>query len=212
MGKKSRGRKRPERTIKPIAEGTPLPERYKSYSFDGQDLGHGISEVSVEVSVGGVVGAQKAHRNDFQSPALDGLAKARVLHGPESLGEDERRTIANRRKDAGVFLLNLYHQTGQESKSTALYDKVSGQMLSGEVRRQSDFELDAEVEYHRLMKLIRPYDTVISNVVIHNQRPDYVVRNGSRVLCNWTVALQRGLDLLADELFGSPIRRRRPNR
>ncbi|MDF2757214.1 MAG: hypothetical protein K0S94_2809 [Nitrospira sp.] len=155
------------------------------------------------LSSGQIVG--KAHINRMEASALDGLMKAGVLNDPK----DE--AAGRRRHAAGILLREIFDTAEIESSSTGHYDKVTNEMLPGGAPHpKGNNALEHEVEYHRLMKLIFPFHTVVRNVCCHNEKPPLVVRNGLARPCNWDEALRKGLDRIADDKFADS--RKRPRR
>jgi hypothetical protein len=198
---------------RPVDDASPLPERYKSFEYEGRWLGHGIERMNAEISrTGRVVGW--AHINRLEASALDGLLQAGVLDDPK---RDSGRTPGSRamstrqrRHAAGMILRELFEEAEIESSSTGHYDKVTNEMLPGGAPHpKSNNALNSEVEYHRLMRLCFPYHSVVRNVCCHNERPPTVVRDGQRRPCNWDEALRRALDIIADDKFPEAGRPRR---
>ena len=73
---------------------SPLKERYRNYHYDGVWLDHGIKEIDVEISSGGIVSKARAYLNTMEAPALDGLFRARVLDDPRDETVRYRRLMA----------------------------------------------------------------------------------------------------------------------
>lgn len=207
MSKKSRAKrakiKHTKDAPKPANDASPLAERYKSYQYEGQWLGHGIEAIDVDVIAGGQI-TGRAHINRLEASALDGLRKAGVLDDPRDEG------AAWRRHAAGQLLREIFEIAEIRSSSTGHYDKVTNEMLPGGAPHpKSNNALDHEVEYHRLMKLCFPYHTVARNVCCHNERPPTVVRDGQARTCNWDEALRKALDIIADDQFPDTRKPRR---
>lgn len=207
MGKKNRaGKKSKVATVRQAAieHMGPLKERYRNYHYDGVWMDHGIRQVDVEISSGGIVSKTKAYLNTMEAPALDGLYRARVLN-------DKRdETLAERRRLAGLALRRIFHRSQIQAKSTGLYDKPLNAMISSSQHPKSNQAENCEVEFIRLMRACFPYHTVVRNVCCLDERPPEVVRNGLKVPCSWDTALRAGLDILANEIFtkaGFPRRR-----
>jgi hypothetical protein len=211
MGKKHRtGKKSKIASVKPSAKQAaldhmaPLRERYRNYEFDGFWMDHGIREVDVEISAGGIVSKTKAYLNTMEAPALDGLYRAKVLNDPRDEG------LAERRRLAGLALRRIFHRSKIQAKSTGLYDKPLNAMMSSSQHPKSNKAENCEVEFIRLMRRCFPYNTVVRNVCCLDERPPTIIRHGMRTPCMWDVALRAGLDILAEELFtraGFPRRR-----
>lgn len=187
----------------------PLKERYRNYHFDGVWMDHGIRQVDVEISSGGIVSKTKAYLNTMEAPALDGLYRAKVLDDKRDEGLGERRRLA------GLTLRRIFHRSQIQAKSTGLYDKPLNAMISSSQHPRSNDADNNEVEFIRLMRLCFPYNTVLRNVCCLDERPPAVVRNGLKTPCSWDAALRNGLDIIANEIFtkaGFPRRRnlRRP--
>ena len=197
MGKKHRaGRKSKAVSLKSAVEHmAPLKERYRNYSYDGRWMDHGIKEIEVEISTGGIVSKAKAYLNTMEAPALDGLFRARVL-------DDARdETVRYRRLMAGVELRRIFHRAQMQSKSTGLYDKPLNAMVSSVQHPRSNEADNHESEFIRLMRLCFPYNTVVRNVCCLDERPPEIIRHGLRTPCFWDVALRAGLDIIANEMF-----------
>jgi hypothetical protein len=212
MGKKHKaGKKSKVAQVSPAAleHMSPLKERYRNYHYNGVWLDHGIKEIDVEISSGGIVSKARAYLNTMEAPALDGLFRARVLDDPR----DE--TVRFRRLMAGVELRRIFHRSQMQAKSTGMYDKPLNAMISSAQHPKSNEADDNEVEFIRLMRLCFPYNTVLRNVCCLDERPPTVVRHGLETPCFWDVALRHGLDIIANDMFtrlNQPRRRmlRRP--
>lgn len=207
MGKKHKAGKRTK--VAQVSQAaldhmTPLKERYRNYHFDGVWMDHGIRQVDVEISSGGIVSKTKAYLNTMEAPALDGLYRAKVLNDKRDEG------LAERRRLAGLALRRIFHRSQIQAKSTGLYDKPLNAMISSSQHPKSNDAENNEVEFIRLMRLCFPYHTVLRNVCCLDERPPTVVRNGLRTPCSWEAALRNGLDIIANEIFtkaGFPRRR-----
>ncbi len=186
-------------------EMSPLADRKKNFTVDGIWLDHGIQPIDVAIASGGQV-TGTAYINTMEARALDGLMAARYL-------EDRNDpNAAFRRHMAGILLREIFFEAEIESRSTALYDKPLNAMIcGGEPPRKSERALKHEDEFHRLMKLVFPYNSVIMNICCLDERPPEVVRHVLTGPCHWKLALVRGLDIIAEDKFtrrNTPRRRR----
>ncbi len=183
---------------------SPLKERYRNYQHDGIWMDHGICQIDVEISRGGIVSKTRAYLNKMEAPALDGLFRAGVLNDPKDEGAAERRRLA------GLELRRIFHRSQIQARSTGLYDKPLNAMVSSTQHPKSEDAENNEVEFIRLMRLSHPFQTVLRNVCCFDERPPTVIRHGVATPCCWDVALRQGLDRLAEILFtraGFPRRR-----
>lgn len=207
MSKKHRPSKKHKTAhIKPTApilsEMSPLPERFRNYTFEGQWMDHGIQPIDTEISGGGVT-TTRAYLNTMEAPALMGLFRAHVLDDAKD------SQVRHRRLAAGLAVRRIFQDSKMESKSTGHYDKPLNLMLSSAQHPKSNDADNNEVEFIRLMKLCFPYNTVVRNVCCMDERPPEVIRYGLKTPCSWKVALCHGLDRIADDMF---TRRNQPRR
>lgn len=206
MSKKHRSAKKhkPAHLTPPILpEMSPLPQRYRNYSFEGRWLDHGIHQIDTEISQGGGVTTARAYINTMEAPALMGLFRAHVL-------DDARDSqVRHRRMLAGLEIRRIFQDSKMEAKSTGHYDKPLNLMLSSTQHPKSNEADNNEVEYLRLMKLCFPYNPVVRDVCCMDEAPPAVIRHGLKTPCSWKVALCRGLDIIAEDILN---RRNRPRR
>lgn len=207
MSKKHKSKKNKPAHAKPSAvllpEMSPLPQRFRNYTFEGAWLDHGIHQIDTEISQGGGVATARAYINTMEAPALTGLFRAHVLDDAHDSQVRHRRLLA------GLAIRRIFQDSKMEAKSTGHYDKPQNLMLSSAQHPKSNEADNNEVEYIRLMKLCFPYNEVIRNICCMDEAPPAVVRRGLVKPCSWKIALCHGLDVIADDML---TRRNQPRR
>lgn len=151
-----------------------------------RSLGSGLRVLDAEVSGGGIV-VGRALQNTLECK-LDSMYQLGLLADPRDPEAESRRYLA------GLEVRRLYEEACIGDAVTPSYDKMSGiTMPGGGAREKSDHADRQEARYHRLMRAVRPYDTVVG-LVSRDEHVEERLRE----------ALRRGLDAAARDLWGGP--------